>query len=135
MPLVVIIKIIFFIESANGAIILNTNGRTSASTPNFLIGTTGNVGIGTNNPSNILQVGNGARLRISNSESDYTLIGTKDVHNATNTKIVISGNTRPYPYTGHIEYVATSGYHIFQNGGATEKYIIANNGNVYVNSG
>ena len=27
----------FFIESANGAIVLNTNGRTSTSTPNLLI--------------------------------------------------------------------------------------------------
>ena len=35
----------FFIESANGAIVLNTNGRTSTSTPNLLIRTDGNIEI------------------------------------------------------------------------------------------
>ena len=39
---------------------------------------TGNVGIGTNNPSNILQVGDGGRLKISIGIADFTLIGTKD---------------------------------------------------------
>jgi hypothetical protein len=32
--------------------------------------------MGTRNPSNILQVGDGARLTRSNGVSDYTVIGT-----------------------------------------------------------
>ncbi len=38
----------------------------------------GNVGIGTNNPLNILQVGDGGRLKIGSGITDFTLIGTKD---------------------------------------------------------
>ena len=99
----------FFIESAASSIIFNTNGRTSTSTPNMIVHSSGNVGIGTTTPNNILQVGDGARLRISNGVSDYSLIGTKDVDDATNTRIVISGNTRASPFNGNIDYVATSG--------------------------
>ena len=33
------------------------------------------------------------------------MIGTKDVDDATNTRIVISGNTRASPYNGNIDYV------------------------------
>ena len=113
-----IIKIIFFIESASSSIIFNTNGRTSASTPNMIVASTGNVGIATTNPNNILQVGDGARLRISNGITDYSLIGTKDVEDATNTKIIISGSSRASPYTGNIEYLVTGGSHIFYTGGA-----------------
>jgi hypothetical protein len=41
------------------------------------IDTNGNIGIGKQTPNNILQVGDGARLRISNGISFYTVIGTK----------------------------------------------------------
>jgi hypothetical protein len=92
--------------------------------------TNNNVGIGTNNPSNILQVGDGARLRISNSVSDYSVIGTKDVDDATNTRIVISGNTRGAPYAGNIEYISTSGSHIFYTSGTNERMRITNAGNI-----
>ncbi len=78
----------------------------------------------------ILQVGDGARLRISNGVSDYTVIGTKDVDDATNTRIIISGNTRASPYAENIEYVATAGNHIFYTGGTNEKFRIANKGDV-----
>ena len=75
---------------------------------------TGCVGIGTTNPVNILQVGSGGRLRISNGTTDYSMIGTIDTDGATNTKIIISGNTRA-SVPGNIEYIATSttGKHIF----------------------
>jgi hypothetical protein len=53
-----------FIESANGAIVLNTNGRTSTSTPNLLIRTDGHIEtsgyiiVGTNGTSaNGLRIG------------------------------------------------------------------------------
>jgi hypothetical protein len=62
----------------------------------MIINTSGNVGIGTNSPNNIFQVGDGARLKISNGVSSFSLIGTKDVDDANNTRIVISGNTRSY---------------------------------------
>ncbi len=46
----------FFIESASSSIIFNTNGRTSGSTPNMIVHTTGNVGIGTTNPGELLHL-------------------------------------------------------------------------------
>ncbi len=51
----------------------------------------------------------GGRLRIANSTSDYSLIGTADGpgDGATNTLIVISGNART-SFFGNIDYVATS---------------------------
>ncbi len=44
----------FFIESQTSSIIFNTNGRTSASPPNMIMNTAGNVGIGTTNPHGLL---------------------------------------------------------------------------------
>jgi len=91
----------------------------------------GNVGIGTQSPNNIFQVGDGARLRISNGISDYSLIGTKDVDDANNTRIVISGNTRS-GRSGDIEYVSTStGNHIFYTSGS-ERMRINSSGNINV---
>lgn len=80
--------------------------------------TAGNVGIRTLNPNNILQVGDGARLRISNSSADYTLIGTKQVDDASNTCIYIHGNTFS-GNAGNISYYATttSGRHAFFTNG------------------
>jgi hypothetical protein len=53
-----IMLIIFFciIEIATSSIILNTNGRTSGSTPNMIVHTTGNVGTGTTHPSELLHL-------------------------------------------------------------------------------
>jgi hypothetical protein len=92
----------------------------------------GNVGIGTTNPSSILQVGEqGGRLRLSNGASDYTLIGTQDVNSATNTGILIYGNTYAAGYAGIIEYLATStGYHRFFTNGYNERMRITSAGNV-----
>ncbi len=53
----------------------------------------GNVGIGAPSPDtipNIFQVGDGARLRISNGTTDYTLIGTNTGDDANNTRIVLA---------------------------------------------
>ena len=60
------------------------------------------------------------------------MIGTKDVDDATNTRIVISGNSRASPYNGNIDYVATSGHHIFYTGGTNERMRISNNGTLTV---
>jgi RNA polymerase-binding transcription factor DksA len=92
----------------------------------------GYVNIGSQAPNNIFQVGDGARLRISNGNTDYSLIGTKDVDDANNTRIVISGNTRSYN-PGFIEYVATTGGHIFFTS-STERMRIDNNGNINIGS-
>jgi hypothetical protein len=91
----------------------------------------GNVGIGTNNPNNILQVGAGGRLRISNTNSDYTLIGTQDTDTDTNTRIVLSGNGR-IGANGFIDYNTTStGHHIFNTTDArTERMRITSGGGV-----
>jgi hypothetical protein len=67
----------------------------------------GSVGIRTNNLSNILQVGDGACIRISKSESDNTVKWAKQGDNATNTRIVLSDNTRASPCTGNLENVST----------------------------
>jgi hypothetical protein len=89
------------------------------------ISVSGNVGIGTNtNAANILQVGNGGKLRISNGTTDYTLIGSKDTDDENNTRIVIHGYQRSAPYqdfAGTIEYRATSitGAHTFWLNDAT----------------
>jgi hypothetical protein len=124
----------FFIESASTSIIFNTNGRTSASTPNMIINSAGNVGIGVVSPSQIFQVGAGGRLRISNGTTDYSLLGTIDTDGGLNTRIVLSGNTRGFGFAGQIDYVATAGgSHIFSTtDSTTERMRIASNGNVSI---
>jgi hypothetical protein len=100
-------------------------------TERIIINSTGNVGIGTTNPGNILQVGNSSRLRISNDASDYTRIGTNDVLGTTNTRINLFGNTSA-SYPGQIDYYATStGPHVFYTTDSnTERMRITNTGNV-----
>jgi hypothetical protein len=97
-----------------------------------IFNTLGNVGIGTNNPTNIFQVGNAGRLRIANSSNDFSLIGTLDTDNNTsNTKIFLNGNN----YTdagaqGFIQYfAANNGGHVFYSG-TSERMRILTNGNV-----
>jgi len=119
-----------FFESAN-SLIFQTAGQTTVNIPRIIINTSGKVGIATTNPDNILQVGDGARLRISNGVDNYSIIGTKDVDDATNTRIVLSGNTRS-GFAGNMDYIATStGYHAFYTtNSTTERMKILNNGNI-----
>jgi hypothetical protein len=107
--------------------IYNAGGITNV----FTILQNGNVGIATTNPNNILQVGDGARLRISNGVNDYSVIGTKNVDDTTNTRIVISGNTRG-SFEGRIEYLSTAGDHIFYTNATNERMRISNNGTVNI---
>jgi hypothetical protein len=77
----------------------------------------GNVGIGAPVPdtiSQIFQVGVGARLRISNRTTDFTIIGTKDGNDANNTRIELSGSARSRRL-GFIDYhaVSANGLHVF----------------------
>ena len=78
----------------------------------------GNVGIRTTNANNILQVGDGARLRISNDSSDYSMIGTKQIDDSANTCIYLNGNTLS-GNAGNIAYYATTstGRHSFFTNG------------------
>jgi hypothetical protein len=90
----------------------------------------GNVGVGTSTAvGNVLQVGSGARLRIANNASDYTIIGTNDTDGSTNTQIIISGNTRANN-AGNIQYVATAsgGSHIFYTSATTTRMTISSAG-------
>jgi hypothetical protein len=94
----------------------------------------GNVGIGTTNPVNILQVGSGGKLRLANDNTDFTLIGASDTNSATNPRIIISGNTRS-GNQGNIEYLSTTstGMHAFYTtDSSTERMRIASNGNVSI---
>jgi hypothetical protein len=102
-------------------------------TGNNIYYNTGNVGIGTNNPTQILQVGSGGRLKIANSSSDFTIIGTSDVDATTNTRIALIGNTYGGGISGILNYYATSttGYHAFHTTDSnTERMRIASNGNI-----
>jgi hypothetical protein len=93
-----------------------------------------NLGIRTPNASNIVQVGGGGRLRIANTIADYTLIGTADTDGTTNSRIVISGNTRTGGL-GQIEYVSTNtGGHIFYTSASTERMRILTGGNIGINN-
>ena len=122
----------FFIESAFSSIIFNTNGRVSGSTPNMIVHSTGNVGIATNNPTNIFQIGGAGRLKICNNNTDYTLIGVDDIdNNTTNTRIVLSGSSRT-SYSGFIELIApaTTGTIFFYTNGINERMRIDSSGDV-----
>ena len=97
---------------------------------------TNNVGISTTaiTINNILQVGDGGRLRIANGNTDYTVIGSDDnITSSTNTRIIINGNNKS-GNNGNIEYytTTTSGKHLFYSTGssANELMRIDNNGNV-----
>jgi hypothetical protein len=69
-------------------------------------------------------------LRIANSSSDYTFIGTSDFDGANNTKIGIYGATHSFA-PGQISYhTESSGSHMFFTGGGTERLRIASNGNI-----
>jgi len=73
----------------------------------FFINSSGNIGISTTNPLNILQVGNGGRLRISNGSTDYTLIGANDTDTSNNSKIIING-TDVSNNQNNIEYITSN---------------------------
>jgi hypothetical protein len=94
---------------------------------------TGNVGIGTTNPTGIFQIGDGGRLKISNGSTDATVIGCDE--SSTNTKIVLSGSSKTTT-VGNIDYVGSStGIHRFYTTNATtERMRINNNGNVAIQS-
>jgi len=53
-----------FFESSSSSIIFNTNGRTSTSVPNMIINSSGNVGIGTTNPTCLLTINNSVNFKI-----------------------------------------------------------------------
>jgi hypothetical protein len=99
----------------NKPIILQPTTTNLQLTSGYTFAVPGNTSIGTTAiATNVLQVGAGGRLRISNGTTDYTMIGTIDAEADTNTKIVISGNTRT-GNLGNIQYYSTAsgGNHIF----------------------
>ena len=100
-------------------------------TINGLLNLNSNLGINitSNILTNVLQVEDGGKLRISNNRNDYTCIGTSNIDNTTNTRIIINGANR-VPNSGNIEHYATStGKHIFYSGGGlTELMRLESNG-------
>lgn len=100
--------------------------NTGTSVNALTLGYNGYIGINNTNPNNILQVGNGSRLRISNGSTDYTTIGTNETAENLNTRIVL--NAGQYSTnTGDIEYRATTtgGEHVFYSNHTTEKVRIS----------
>jgi hypothetical protein len=95
------------------------------------IASNGNIGIGTNNPGYILQVGT-RLLNISNSATGFTEIGTSE--DSENTRIGLFGmshNGAP----GQLSYVSTAatGRHVFfTTTSYNERMIIYANGNVVI---
>jgi hypothetical protein len=122
------------------SLIINPAGNVAIVPNSGITYISGNVGIGTTNPgTNILQIGNAGRLKVGIGSTDYTLLGTIDVDGLNNTRIVISGHTRP-SYSGRIEYVTTVGDHIFYTVGLggtqyTERLRIFNNGRIGIGTG
>jgi len=91
------------------------------------------INIGKNTFTNVLQVEDGGKLRISNDRNDFTCIGTSNIDTSLNTRIIINGTTKSQN-PGNIEYYATStGKHIFYSGGSTELMKIDYNGPITMN--
>ena len=97
-----------FIQSTNN-IILNSGNKTTSNIPSLLITNIGNVGIATSSVNNILQIGDGGQLRIANTDSDYTIIGTSNINlQLQNTRITINGYNKT-GNLGDIQYYTTKG--------------------------
>jgi len=79
------------------------------------------LGIGTTIANNILQIGDGGKLRISNGPTDFTVIGTNDIINSSsNTRILIKGlnYNSGRADQGNIEFYGTAvGNFIFYSDG------------------
>jgi len=126
---------------SDGELILNSTNIT-ANSPTIItsnIALLSKVGIGIINPNNILQIGNGGRLRISNDKNDYTVIGTDDtITTSDNTRIIIKGSSYAGGTgneQGNIEfYGTTTGKFLFYSGvisdSLNEIMRISSNGNV-----
>ena len=118
------------LKHSGGDLTLNSTTITFNSNTNInaRVIITSNVGIGTSFSStinNILQIGDGGRLRISNDITDFTQIGTgnSSLGNTSNTRIVLKGFS--YSATpeeqGNIEFYSTTiGKFLFYSGGTTE---------------
>jgi hypothetical protein len=119
----------------NKPIILQPTTTNLQLTSGYTFAVPGNVSIGTTAiATNVLQVGAGGRLRISNGATDYSMIGTIDTDGSTNTKIIISGNTRS-ANAGNIQYLATasSGSHIFYTSPTTTTRMTISSAGVNIN--
>ena len=107
-------------------------GATASLTNDLLVA--GKLGIGTTNPTNIVQVGTGSKFRIANTNSDYSQIGTDNQEDTVNTRIVINGynnSSRP----GRIEYRSTANGTIMAHrflSNVINRFIIWGNGFVSV---
>ncbi len=110
---------------SNTEIVVHDNNSRLAFLMYYEGDTTNKITIGRNmgwEAINSVQVGNAGRLKIGSGTSDYSLLGTLDTDGATNSRIVISGNTRP-SFSGNIDYVATStGAHIFYTSNSDGRY-------------
>ena len=113
-----------------------TTDSSSAITGAFTVG--GGVGI-----AKSLYVGGTSTIfggvglfRTATNVSDYTMLGTNIVNDATNTRIVISGNTRT-SFSGAIHYIATNttGWHEWFLNNATSAMNLDASGNLTLNGG
>lgn len=117
----------------------NTNGGVlffTGTTERMRVNSNGRIGIGITNPATILQIGSGERLRISNDNNDFTIIGTSDTGGFNNTSITLSGSSRSGPQTGNIEHTAVNFHRFYTTSGSAfnERLTIKNDGNVGIGS-
>jgi hypothetical protein len=126
------------IKHEGGDLTLNSTSITASCRTtinnNTIISST--LGIGTTTTNNILQIGDGGKLRISNGPTDFTVIGTNDIINSSsNTRIIIKGlnYNSGEADQGNIEFYGTAvGNFIFYRDGlnANEIMRISSLGNV-----
>jgi hypothetical protein len=123
-----------FLESQTGAIILNTNGRTSSSTPNFLIKTngnietSGNIAIGTNNSDTYkLNVNGSANINGSLRLLTDTWLTSSDGQN----RFYFANNALTY-YKGYGQYT-TDINHIWLNHNGTNIMSLSHVGALLLN--
>ncbi len=105
---------------------LTLSGTLTAATVN-VTGLTASRVVATDGSRNLVSV-DPAILRLSSGNTDFSVLGSSDPDDATNTRIIISGNSRGGT-PGGIEYVCSStGSHVWRTASATLRMNLSSGG-------